>query len=93
MITKGCGNLDWQMGSGKTLAGIAYFRYFLENTHLRHVFIVSDSLAIKSTWLDRLSAYGIAFALIQKLSDFSRIKPVQVALFKAIPSVSYKFKF
>ena len=90
MITKGCGNLDWQMGSGKTLAGIAYFRYFLENTHLRHVFIVSDSLAIKSTWLDRLSAYGIAFALIQKLSDFSRIKPGQVALFTHHTLSKYK---
>lgn len=89
-IMKECGILNWKQGSGKTIAGIAWFTYFLTQTPVRNVFIVSEALAIKTTWRDFLSAFGIDFIQIKSLSDVRSLKPGMVAIISNAMAIKYQ---
>lgn len=66
--------IQWEQGSGKTLAGITIGKYRLEKNNVRNVFVVSTAIAIKNNWCDVLTQFGIKYILIEKLSDIDNIK-------------------
>lgn len=72
--------IQWEQGSGKTLAGIAIGKYRLEKNHVKNVFVVSTAIAIKNNWNDVLDQYGIDFCMIENLADIHNIKPGQFVI-------------
>lgn len=63
--------LNWQQGSGKTPAALAWALY----QPLNHVLVVSAALAINLTWKPFLTLNKVPFAHISHLSDLKKIKP------------------
>jgi len=63
--------IQWEQGSGKTLAGIAIGKYRLEQNQVKNVFVVSTAIAIKNNWVDVLEQYGIDYEVVEKLSDIN----------------------
>lgn len=72
--------IQWEQGSGKTLAGIAIGKYRLEKKQVKNVFVVSTAIAIKNNWNDVLTQYGIDFCMIESLADIHNIKPGQFVI-------------
>lgn len=72
--------IQWEQGSGKTLAGIAIGKYRLEKKQVKNVFVVSTAIAIKNNWNDVLTQYGIDFCMIESLADIYNIKPGQFVI-------------
>lgn len=66
--------LQWEQGSGKTLAGIAVGRYRMEQQHARNVWVVSTAISIKNNWDLVLNNYGIQYRMIKKLSDLDAVQ-------------------
>ncbi len=69
--------VQWEQGSGKTIAGLAQAEYRLKHDNIRNVFIVSTAIAIKINWNDVLKAYGKDFCTVEKISDIKNIKKGQ----------------
>ena len=63
--------IQWEQGSGKTLAGITIGKYRLEKKQVKNVFVVSTAIAIKNNWIDVLEQFGIDYVVIEKMSDIS----------------------
>lgn len=82
--------LNWQQGSGKTLAGIAWYKWLLKNKRVRNVFVVSAALAINMTWKVKLDDYGENFTVIKSISDIDNIKPGQVVLITLNMLIKYQ---
>jgi len=57
IIQKSYSVLNWQQGAGKTLGGIAWYKYLLSHNKVRNVFIVSAALGINLTWDVKLNDY------------------------------------
>lgn len=72
--------IQWEQGSGKTLAGITIGKYRLEKKQVKNVFIVSTAIAIRNNWNDVLEQYGINYCMIESLSDIWNIKPGQFVI-------------
>lgn len=72
--------IQWEQGSGKTLAGIAIGKYRLEKKQVKNVFVVSTAIAIKNNWNDVLEQYGIDYCMIESISDIQNIKPGQFVI-------------
>ncbi len=72
--------IQWEQGSGKTLAGITIGKYRLEKKQVKNVFVVSTAIAIKNNWNDVLEQYGINYCMIESLSDIRNIKPGQFVI-------------
>ena len=72
--------LNWQMGSGKTLAGIAWYHYLQTNAAIRNVFITSPAISINLTWKVKLEEFGKPFVMLERLSDLQKVQPGQVVL-------------
>lgn len=72
--------IQWEQGSGKTLAGITIGKYRLEKKQAKNVFVVSTAIAIKNNWNDVLTQYGIDYCMIETLADIQNIKPGQFVL-------------
>ena len=79
-LQKRYGFIQWEQGSGKTLAGITIGKYRLEKKQVKNVFVVSTAIAIKNNWNDVLEQYGIDYCMIEKLSDIQNIKPGQFVI-------------
>lgn len=67
--------LAWNVGLGKTEAGITWMHYINQHKSVRNTFIVSSSISIKMTWAERLEAYQIPFKRIEALKDIEELKP------------------
>jgi len=72
--------LNWQQGSGKSLAGIAWYKYLFEYKNIRNVFIVSDALSINLTWNVFLTNFRQNYIFIKSLNDIYNIKPGQIVI-------------
>ena len=72
--------IQWEQGSGKTLAGIAIGKYRMQFNHARNVFVVSTAIAIKNNWKDVLDMYGIPFRLIESIKDIDNIERSEFVL-------------
>lgn len=79
-LQKRYGFIQWEQGSGKTLAGITIGKYRLEKKQVKNVFVVSTAIAIKNNWNDVLEQYGIDYCMIEKLSDIQNIKTGQFVI-------------
>lgn len=83
--------LQWEQGSGKTLAGIATGLYRMQNGNADCTWVISPAISIKNNWdlvlpnytqHDRkedwdtaLEDYGLSYVMVNSLSDLERIKP------------------
>ena len=66
--------IQWEQGSGKTLAGIATGQYRMQFCGARNAFVVSTAIAIKNNWAEVLESYGIKYRMIERLSDIEKIE-------------------
>lgn len=82
--------LAWNVGLGKTEAGITWARFMQQHKSIRNTFIVSSSIAIKMTWTDRLDSYGIPYIKIECLSDISKIKVDDIVILSFNMLVKYQ---
>ncbi|MGV2885931.1 N-6 DNA methylase [Paenibacillus taichungensis] len=80
VMQKKYGTLNWQQGSGKTIAAIAWYQRLLEKKAVRNVFVVSAAVAIHLTWTEKLTHFGENFIVIRKLKDIESIQPGQIVL-------------
>ena len=73
LLQKRYGILQYEMGSGKTLCGLAMSAYHLKYSYVRNVFVVADALAINNTWEIVMDDYEIPFYRIDTRADIEAI--------------------
>lgn len=66
--------LQWEQGSGKTLAGIATGLYRMECQNAFCTWVISPAISIKNNWDEVLPNYGLSYVMVEKLDDLNRIK-------------------
>lgn len=69
--------LQWEQGTGKTVAGIAQGLYRLEHNFVRNIYVVSTAISIIGTWNDVLKENKMNFITIKSLADIKRIQKGQ----------------
>lgn len=74
MLQKRYGLLQWEQGSGKTLAGIAVALYRMEKQNIHHTWVVSSAISVRNNWDVVLSNYGLSYVFVESLKDFERIR-------------------
>ena len=75
MLQKRYGMLQWEQGSGKTLAAIAMGVYRMQRQGIHSTWVVSSAISIRNNWGVVLSSYGLSYVFIERLEDLERIKP------------------
>ena len=75
ILQKRYGLLQWEQGSGKTLAAIAVGTYRMEQQHLHSTWVVSSAISIRNNWDVVLKNYGLPYVFVERLKDFDRIRP------------------
>lgn len=75
MLQKRYGMLQWEQGSGKTLAAIAMGLYRMQNQGLHSTWVVSSAISIRNNWDVVLPNYGLSYVFVEKLEDLVYIKP------------------
>ncbi len=66
--------LQWEQGSGKTLAGIATGLYRMQRQGVHSTWVISSAISIRNNWNVVLKSYGLSFVFVQKLKDLERIR-------------------
>lgn len=66
--------LQWEQGSGKTLAGIATGIYQMQFGGAFCTWVISPAISIKNNWDVVLPNYGLPYKMIDRLSDLERIE-------------------
>ncbi len=66
--------LQWEQGSGKTLAGISTGQYRMKRQNARNVWVVSTAISINNNWDLMLDNYGIPYRMIRKLADLDAVE-------------------
>ena len=67
--------LQWEQGSGKTLAGIATGLYRMQHQHIHSTWVVSSAISIRNNWNVVLPNFDIPCVFVKRLSDLKRIRP------------------
>lgn len=67
--------LQWEQGSGKTLAGIATGLYRMQNQHIHSTWVVSSAISIRNNWNVVLPNFDIPCVFVKRLADLERIRP------------------
>lgn len=67
--------LQWEQGSGKTLAGIATGLYRMQNQNIHSTWVVSSAISIRNNWNVVLPDFDIPYVFVKRLADLERIKP------------------
>lgn len=75
MLQKRYGMLQWEQGSGKTLAGIAMGMYRMERQNIHSTWVVSSAISIRNNWNVVLKNYSLHFVFVERLADLKRIQP------------------
>lgn len=75
ILQKRHGLLQWEQGSGKTLAAIATGMYRMEQQHLHSTWVVSSAISIRNNWDVVLKNYGLPYVFVEHLADLERIRP------------------
>ena len=75
MLQKRYGLLQWEQGSGKTLAAIAVGSYRMDVQNAHSTWVVSSAISIRNNWDVVLKNYGISYVFVEKLKDLERIQP------------------
>ena len=66
--------LQWEQGSGKTLAGIAVGMYRMRYQHARNTWVVSTAISINNNWDEVLSNYSLPYRMVTRLKDLERVQ-------------------
>lgn len=66
--------LQWEQGSGKTLAGIAAGMYRMQRQSARNTWVVSTAISIKNNWDEVLKNYSLPYRMISKLRDLEQVQ-------------------
>ena len=74
ILQKRYGLLQWEQGSGKTLAGIATGMYRMECQNIHHTWVISTAISIRNNWDVVLKNYGLSYVFVECLADLQRIK-------------------
>ncbi len=75
MLQKRYGMLQWEQGSGKTLAAIAMGLYRMEKQGIHSTWVVSSAISIRNNWDVVLPNYGLSYVFLERIEDLKRIKP------------------
>ncbi len=67
--------LQWEQGSGKTLAGIATGLYRMQHQRIHSTWVVSSAISIRNNWNVVLPNFDIPCVFVKRLSDLERIRP------------------
>ena len=66
--------LQWEQGSGKTLAGIASGLYRMERQNAFCTWVVSSAISIKNNWDVVLQSYHLPYVMVNRIKDLERIQ-------------------
>lgn len=66
--------LQWEQGSGKTLAGIAASMYRMERQGAYCTWVVSNAISIRNNWNVVLPNYGLHYVMVNRLADLDKIQ-------------------
>lgn len=75
ILQKRYGLLQWEQGSGKTLAAIATGMYRMEQQGLHSVWVISSAISIRNNWDVVLKNYGLPYVFVERLKDLEGIRP------------------
>lgn len=75
ILQKRYGLLQWEQGSGKTLAAIATGMYRMEQQHLHSTWVISSAISIRNNWDVVLKNYGLPYVFVERLADLEHIRP------------------
>lgn len=67
--------LQWEQGSGKTLAAIATGLYRMQHQHFHSTWVVSSAISIRNNWDEVLKVYGLSYVFVERLKDLEKVKP------------------
>ena len=67
--------LQWEQGSGKTLAAIAVGSYRMARQNAHTTWVVSSAISIRNNWDVVLKNYGISYVFVERLKDMEEIRP------------------
>lgn len=67
--------LQWEQGSGKTLAGIATGCYRMAKQNVHSTWVISSAISIRNNWDVVLENYGLPHALITGMKDLECVRP------------------
>lgn len=90
MLQKKYGMLQWEQGSGKTLAGIAVGMYRMERQRMHNTWVVSSAISIRNNWMMVLPSYGLSHVFVQRLKDLGSIRQGDFVLLTLNTVVKYK---
>lgn len=74
ILQKRYGLLQWEQGSGKTLAAIATGMYRMEWQDMHSAWVISSAISIRNNWDDILRNYGIPYVFVERYKDFAKIR-------------------
>jgi len=80
LLQKRYGYLQWEQGSGKTLAGIAIGEYRRERGETENVIVAGPAIAVRDTWKNMLTQFGKPFRVIDRLCDLHAACPGEYLL-------------
>lgn len=80
MLQKRYGLLQWEQGSGKTLAAIATGMYRMEQQGIHSTWVISSAISICNNWDVVLKNYGLPYVFVERLKDLDRIRPGEFVL-------------
>lgn len=75
ILQKRYGMLQWEQGSGKTLAAIATATYRMKKQGIHSAWVVSSAISIRNNWDVVLPNYGLSYVFVERLADLDRIRP------------------
>lgn len=67
--------LQWEQGSGKTLAGIITGLYRMHHQSVHSTWVISSAISIRNNWNLVLRNYDLPYIFVERLADLSRIQP------------------
>lgn len=67
--------LQWEQGSGKTLAAIATGMYRMEQQGLHSTWVIFSAISIRNNWDVVLKNYSLSYVFVERLKDLERIRP------------------
>lgn len=74
-LQKRYGMLQWEQGSGKTLAAIAVGLYRMGIQGVHSTWVVSSAISIRNNWDVVLPNYGLPYVFVERVADLNRIRP------------------
>ena len=74
-LQKRYGMLQWEQGSGKTLAAIAVGLYRMGIQGVHSTWVASSAISIRNNWDVVLPNYGLPYVFVERMADLNRIRP------------------